>query len=93
MLLRALHKLPKTKPQVLYRGIRGDEHEYKVGEKIEWRGFTSTSTSMEVAQVFLRIGKKVKGTLFEIRNAWGYDIHGFSMFSNERGSKHNNHDN
>ena len=88
LLLRALRKLPMTEPQTLYRGIRDNKHEYKVGEEIEWKGFTSTSKSMRVSQDFLtdKEGKKVEGTLFEIRNAKGYDIHSFSMFSNEKGN-------
>ena len=87
LLLRALRKLPRTKPQTLYRGIRGDEHKYKVGEEIEWKGFSSTSTSLRVTQDFLKNDKikKVEGTLFEIRNAWGYDLRELSFFSNEEG--------
>ena len=85
LLLRALRKLPRTKPQTLYRGIMRDKHEYKVGEEIEWKGFTSTSTNMRATQIFLRNRetRKVEGTLFEIRNAWGYDIHDFSGYIEE----------
>ena len=83
LLLRALRKLPRTEPLTLYRGIRGDKHEYKVGEEIEWKGFTSTSKSMRVTQDFLKVGKKVEGTLFEIRNARGYDIQDFSGHSED----------
>ena len=87
LLLRALRKLPRTKPQTLYRGIRWDKHEYKVGEEIEWQGFTSTSTSMKVTQAFLTNGetKKVEGTLFEVRNEWGYDVADFSRYRSEEG--------
>ena len=87
LLLRALRKLPRTKPQTLYRGIRWDKREYKVGEEIEWQGFTSTSTSMKATQKFLTNSetKKVEGTLFEIRNTWGYDVHNFSDYTDEEG--------
>ena len=87
LLLRALRKLPRTKPQTLYRGIKWDKHEYKVGEEIEWKGFSSTSTNMRATQAFFTNDKtkKVEGTLFEIRNAWGYDIHDFSDYTDEEG--------
>ena len=82
LLLRALRKLPRTKPQTLYRGITWDRHEYRVGEEIEWQGFTSTSISMKVTQVFLtnQVTNKVEGTLFEIRDEWGYNVADFSGF-------------
>ena len=83
LLLRALRKLPRTKPQTLYRGIRGDEHKYKVGEEIEWKGFSSTTASMKVTQRFLNFKGKVEGTLFEIRNVWGYNISDFSKYTEE----------
>ena len=87
LLLSALRKLPRTKPQTLYRGIREDKHEYKVGDNIEWKGFTSTSKSMKITQTFLTNGKtgKVEGTLFEIKNCWGYDVHYFSCIPKEEG--------
>ena len=87
LLLKALRKLPRTKPQILYRGIKEDEKkEYTVGEEIPWQNFTSTSTSLMVTQKFLKSKGKAEGTLFEIRNAWGYDIADFSLFSKEEGS-------
>ena len=88
LLLRTLRKLPRTKSQTLYRGIRGDKKEYKNGEEIEWKGFSSTTTSMKATVYFLKNEKtgKVEGTLFEIRNAWGYDIHEFSDYTYEEGA-------
>ena len=87
LLLRALRKLPRTRPQTLYRGIKWDTHEYEVGEEIVWQGFTSTSTSMKVTQTFLANDKtkKVEGTLFEVRNEWGYNVADFSQYRNEEG--------
>ena len=87
LLLRALRKLPRTKPQTLYRGIKYDKHEYKIGEEIVWKGFSSTSTSMRATQTFLKTEGKVEGTLFEIRNACGYDIRGLSDYTDEEGTK------
>ena len=85
LLLRALRKLPRIKPQTLYRGIRGDNKEYKVGEEIMWKGFSSTTKNMKITQNFLtnlNTGK-VEGTLFEIRNAWGYELRDFSAYAEE----------
>ena len=90
LLFRAFRKLPRTKPQTLYRGITKDKKEYKyeVGKDIEWEGFTSTSTSMEATQVFITDNEinKIEGTLFEIRNAWGYDLRDFSDYKDENGN-------
>ena len=85
LLLRALRKLPRTKPQTLYRGITKDKHDYKVGEEVEWKGFTSTSTSMKVTQDFLTAEGKVEGTLFEVRDEWGYSVADFSQYPKEEG--------
>ena len=92
LMLRVLRKLPRIKPQTLYRGIKWDKHEYKAGEEVVWKGFSSTSTSMKVTQSFItnkEIGK-VEGTLFEIRNGWGYNIADFSQYRNEEGRTQNN---
>ena len=87
LLLCSLRKLPRTEPQTLYRGIKKDKHKYFIGEEIVWKGLSSTSTSMRTTQSFL--ANSARGTLFEIRNAWGYDIQDFSLFSNEEGYKKN----
>ena len=87
LLLQALRKLPRTKPQTLYRGIKNDEHIYSVGDELLWKGFSSTSTSMGTTQSFLtdKETKKICGTLFEIRDMWGYDISDFSKYPKEQG--------
>ena len=87
LLLRALRKLPRTKSQALYRGIKEDSYEYKVGEEIMWKGFSSTSTSMKATKHFLidKATGEASGTLFEIQPTWGYDISEFSRHQNERG--------
>ena len=87
LLLRALRKLPRTKPQTLYRGIKDDKHEYKVGEEIEWKGFSSTSTSMRATQNFLKTKENVEKTLFEIRKVWGYNVSNFSKYAEEGNHK------
>ena len=75
LLLRALRKLPRTVPQTLYRGVWETEY------KLMWKGFSSTTTSMEVTKGFLHN----KGSLFEIRDMWGYSISDFSIYSDEQG--------
>ena len=91
MLLRALRKLSRTKPKTLYRSIRNDTKidEYVEGKAITWDGFTSTSPSVKVTKKFITNPetKKVSGTLFEIRDMWGYDIADFSCHRNEKGFK------
>lgn len=90
--LRAFRKLPRTKPQTLYRGIKNDKHEYRVDEELGWKGFSSTSTSMKATQTFLedKTTKKICGTLFEIRSMWGYDVSSFSKYPSERGKANKN---
>ena len=80
LLLRTLRKLPRTKPQTLYRGVKEDKREYHVGDEIVWKGFSSTSLRMAVTRTFLKNDKTNTscGTLFDIRGAWGYKISGFS---------------
>ena len=87
LLLRALRKLPRTKPQTLFRGVKNDEHEYKIGEEFTWKGFSSTSTNMSVTKLFLtnKATRKVDGTLFEIRGMRGYSISDFSKYPSEQG--------
>ena len=91
LLLRALRKLPRTRPQTLFRGIKNYEHVYEIGEELIWKGFSSTSTSMRVTKLFLtnKVTRKVDGTLFEIRKMWGYNIFDFSEFRGERGKNDN----
>lgn len=90
ILLRALRKLPRTFPKTLYRGIKIDKHEYNIGEELMWKGFSSSSP------VSLRTGpvrhfpmntktRNTEGTLFEIRETWGYNVSDFSMHCAEQG--------
>lgn len=86
LLLRALRKLPRTKPQTLYRGIN-DKRTYNIGDELEWKGFSSTTMAMRKTEDFLGVSKNRKSyeTMFEIRGMWGYDISDFSIFPKERG--------
>lgn len=88
LLLRALRKLPRTRCQTLYRGIREGEYEYIVGKDINWKGFSSTSTKMMATQHFLTDmkAKNPNGTSFTIEKEWGYNITDFSVYWNEEGT-------
>lgn len=87
LLLRVLRKLSRTKKQTLYRGIK-NRVTYNVGEIVVWKGFSSTSTNLGNMKQFITDfnSKKISGTLFEIRNMWGYDISDFSIYSDEQGN-------
>ena len=87
LLLRALRKLPRTKPQTLYRGTKAGKKKYYVGKKVELKAFTSTTRSMKVTQTFNSSTdpNDASGTLFEIRDMWGYSISDFSRYRSEQG--------
>ena len=87
LLLRALRKLPRVYGKTVYRGVDIPGSNYKVGEIIEWKAFSSTSLSIKTTQCFLKDSKTnlVRGTLFEIHDEWGYSVSNFSKY-NERGN-------
>ena len=94
LLLQALRKLPRFTPEshALYRGISvyiqtefdpkfPKRLPYGAGNTKTWWGLTSTTTSLEVIQLFI---KEDKGTLFVLSgSAWGYDLSLFSNFPDE----------
>eukprot|EP01106_Pelomyxa_sp_JSP_P007728 TRINITY_DN2249_c0_g1_i27.p1 TRINITY_DN2249_c0_g1~~TRINITY_DN2249_c0_g1_i27.p1 ORF type:complete len:1104 (-),score=184.52 TRINITY_DN2249_c0_g1_i27:92-3403(-) len=92
LLLSALRKLHKVVSSSVpsghfYRGItrKVDTAEYTKGKKVTWPSFSSTTTDMEVTKGFLKDKTgQLSGTLFEIQNAWGYDIKPFSLISGEK---------
>lgn len=87
LFLRTLRKLSMTKPQTLYRALKS-YHEYKEGEEIDWKNFSSASKVMSPVQIFLNCGARGNGgTLFEIRGACGYCISDFSLYPYEQGIK------
>lgn len=92
LLLRSLRKIPRTRPQTLYRAVKKSANadgplyltdNYEKGEILHWSNFTSTSTSMHVAHEFIK--GLSSGTLFIIENGWGYSIKDFSSFEGEKG--------
>lgn len=92
LVMSALRKLPRCSGPTLYRGIRNDidKDKYKVGKKVVFHGFSSTSVNMATVKAFLASsvdperGGCSSGTLFVIEDAWGYDIQPYSMFPEEK---------
>ena len=75
-----------------------DMNQYKEGSTVTWPGFSSTTPDMNTTKAFLtnmrdeREGEErdggedettMKGTLFVIEEAWGYDVQPYSIFSDE----------
>ena len=88
LLLSALRKMPRYTGRTLYRGIQSkvDVKQYKEGNVIPWRGFSSTSPDMKLTKTLLKKGTedgKATGTLFIIENGWGYNIQPYSLFPGE----------
>ncbi|KAH3743250.1 Protein NLRC3 [Pelomyxa schiedti] len=84
----ALRKLPRVggKDVVLYRGITKQVNlcDYPVGKTLIWHGFTSTTTDMGTTKQFICSPSTGFGTLFVLRNCWGYDVQPFSYLPGER---------
>ena len=56
--------------------------EYKLGDMIEWRAFTSVTTIEKFAEQFLGTNKTV-GVIFKIHVTSGRDINAYSCFPQE----------
>lgn len=79
--LSALRKLPNFEGTV-YRGNKSSDvvgREYKTGREIFWSGFTSTTTSLNVAMQFA--GES--GVIFKIKVNSGKAISAFSAVNSE----------
>lgn len=95
LLLRVLRKLPRYIPEkrALYRGIKihvqteynndfPSRKPYSIGNEKTWWPFTSTTTDLEVVQMF--IGED-DGTIFVLNGeTWGYYISVLSDFPEEK---------
>ncbi|KAH3743499.1 hypothetical protein Pelo_15094 [Pelomyxa schiedti] len=93
LLLAGLRKMPRvacSATERLYRGITTrvsvDQNHYRRGNRITWHSFTSTSLDMEVTKNFLTNKETgvCAGSLFFLKNSWGYDLQAFSFVPSER---------
>ena len=79
ILLRSFRSLQSKKYEKLYRGMQNVPADYKVGDSVEWLGFSSASEDKKVAAKF-----SFDDVLFEIRNVNGYSLQNFSAYSEEK---------
>ncbi|KAH3765221.1 hypothetical protein Pelo_2912 [Pelomyxa schiedti] len=88
LLLSALRRLERVQYPLLYRGItkRVDVNKYHRSSTVIWHTFCSTTTDMQVTQGFLtdKVTKETSGTLFVVRDAWGYNIQKYSFMPGEQ---------
>eukprot|EP01105_Mastigella_eilhardi_P022848 TRINITY_DN5696_c0_g1_i1.p1 TRINITY_DN5696_c0_g1~~TRINITY_DN5696_c0_g1_i1.p1 ORF type:complete len:671 (+),score=105.84 TRINITY_DN5696_c0_g1_i1:428-2440(+) len=83
LVLRALRKLPRvvapTDQDVLYASVRRHANCIQ-GTKIVWNRFAVATTDLNVAQASVRnpATGNAEGTLFQLQNCWGYDVHEFT---------------
>jgi hypothetical protein len=83
LFLTALSRLPSTSRHV-YRGIKLDLSEkYQTGQTIVWWGFSSCTTSINVLQSELFLGKTGTRTMFNIDCGSGKDIRMHSYYLKE----------
>jgi hypothetical protein len=84
LLLTALSKLPSTGSRTVYRGIKRDfSKQYFKGDTVVWWGFTSCTTSINVLQSEIFLGKTGSRTMFAIETDSGINIHNYSCFKAE----------
>ncbi|KAH3732999.1 Protein NLRC3 [Pelomyxa schiedti] len=80
LLLTSLRKLPRVAESLLYRATKESASVFNVGDEIRWDPFTSVHR--DICTPKRSLGDPTKGysgTLFIIRNCWGYDLEKFSF--------------
>lgn len=83
LFLTALARLPSFRMTV-YRGIKQDLiNDYPRGKTFVWWGFSSCTSSIDVLQSELFLGKSGNRTMFTIDCLQGKDIRPYSYFDNE----------
>lgn len=87
LLLHAMQWLSPSDLKFVYRGVMKNLSElgegYEVGADVQWAGFSSTATKVEVMNSFL--GQDGPRTLMnvELDSQWGRDLRDFSLFPSE----------
>jgi hypothetical protein len=83
LFLTAISRLPST-PRHVYRGVKLDlSAKYRIGQTIVWWGFSSCTTSINVLQSELFLGKTGTRTMFNIDCDSGKDIREHSYYQSE----------
>ncbi|CAF3455541.1 unnamed protein product [Rotaria sp. Silwood1] len=84
LFLTALVKLPIEQDVIAWRGIRNDQSaEYPKGAKFVWWGFSSCTTSLDILESDLYLGKVGKRTLFSIQTFNGRRVRNHSDYAAE----------
>lgn len=82
--IHALSKLP-SEHQFLYRGVKKDlAQDFSKGETFFWWQFNSCTTSIDVLQEELFLGKTGKRTIFTIESFTGKSIQSHSAMAKEK---------
>jgi len=83
-LMMGMKKLPSYVGRV-HRGINGDslDNHYKVGQKITWWSFTSTTTDKNMLNSERFLGTEGNRTLFDIQVLKGVDISRYSSYAEQ----------
>ncbi|CAF4239822.1 unnamed protein product [Adineta steineri] len=84
LLFTALFKLPYTEQHTVWRGIAKDVSEhYQEGNELTWRSLTSTTSSIDVLQSPMYLGREKVQTIFVIETKYGKSIQAHSHLVND----------
>jgi hypothetical protein len=84
LLLTALSRLPSVASRTFYRGIKLDfSSKYSMRDTSVWWGFTSCTSSINVLQSEIFLGKTGSRTMFTIETNSGINIRNHSYFKTE----------
>ncbi|CAF4038803.1 unnamed protein product [Adineta steineri] len=80
----AVFKLPYTEYDTIWRGVPEDVTEYyREGDEITWRSLTSTTSSFNILQSPMYLGREKVQTIFQIKTRNGKSIREHSHLEND----------
>ncbi|CAF1145031.1 unnamed protein product [Adineta steineri] len=80
----AVFKLPYTEYHTVWRGVPKDVTEYyREGDEITWRSLTSTTSSFNILQSPMYLGREKVQTIFQIKTRNGKSIREHSHLEND----------
>ncbi|UJR19311.1 hypothetical protein I4U23_022440 [Adineta vaga] len=80
----ALFKLPYTEYHTIWRGVPKDVSEYyREGEEVTWCSLTSATSSFDILQSPMYLGREKIQTIFEIKTKHGKSIREHSHLEND----------